>query len=54
MAKGTNGVLLVHKEGAEQVARVMMGVTLWIVAVRFLWDVYKIQSAGPKDSGAQA
>ena len=48
------GVLLVHKDGAEQIAKVLMGVTLWIVAARFLWDVYKIKSAGPKDSGSQA
>ena len=48
------GVLLVHKDGAEQVAKVLMGVTLWVVAARFLWDVYKLRGARLKDSGAQA
>ena len=39
------GVFLVHVEGAEQVAKILMGVTLWIVAIRFLWDVYTFRSA---------
>ena len=37
------GVHIVHTEGADQVARVLMGVTLWIVSARFLWDIYKIR-----------
>ena len=48
------GVLLVHKDGAEQVAKILMGVTLWVVAARFLWDVYKLRGARLRDSGAQA
>ncbi len=48
------GVFLVHTDGAEQVAKTLMGVTLWIVAARFLWDVYKLRGAQPKDSASQA
>ncbi len=48
------GVFLVHTDGAEKIAKILMGLTLWIVAVRFLWDVYKLRGAKLKDSEVQA
>jgi uncharacterized membrane protein YfcA len=46
------GVKLAHIPGAEPVAKRMMGVTLWIVSVRFVWDVVKSlreRAAGSED-----
>jgi uncharacterized membrane protein YfcA len=38
------GVFLRNLDEAAPVAKILMGVTLWIVAVRFLWDVYTLRS----------
>jgi len=48
------GVVLVHEPGADEIAKTLMGATLWFVAGRFLWDVFKRYGAKSKDSGAQA
>jgi len=48
------GVLLVHREGAEDIAKVLMGMTLWVVALRFLWDVYKVRRDRQREREAQA
>jgi len=35
------GVQFVHFEGAVVIAKKLMGVTLWVVAARFVFDVYR-------------
>jgi hypothetical protein len=48
------GVQLVHLEGAVAMAKVLMGLTLWFVSARFLWDVVTVRREEPSDSGDQA
>ena len=48
------GVQLVHLKDAVVVAQALMGITLWFVSARFLWDVVAARRDESSDSGDQA
>jgi len=48
------GVQLVHLQDAVVVAQTLMGITLWFVSVRFLWDVVRARREGSTGSDDQA